>query len=135
MWVPQLTLRMRAENVTKREVNEQWISVIIVESQQWPTQANHIAIYLHKKTSFVSDTSSVLIQKNDPIQIECTHTKHYNWTKRNQRGNWRGQDASRPPSKLNVKSEPPLSLYLVPFWFSVGCCFPRFPVFSGDLQF
>jgi len=27
-------------------------NTIIVESQQWPTQANHIAIYLHKKTNF-----------------------------------------------------------------------------------
>jgi len=35
-------------------------SVTIVKSEQWPTQANHIAINLHKKTSFVSNTSSVL---------------------------------------------------------------------------
>ena len=45
-------------------------SAIIVKSQ-WPTQANHIAIYFHKKTNFMSDTSSILIQiKFNPYSIQ-----------------------------------------------------------------
>jgi len=36
------------------------IVAVLVKSQQWPTPSESIAIYLHKETSFVFNTSSVL---------------------------------------------------------------------------
>jgi len=44
-----------------------------------------------------------------------------------------GRESNFPPlGKLkNVKTEPPLVLVL--FWFSVGCFFAFFEIFSGDL--
>jgi len=52
-------------------------NAVIVKSQQWPTPSESIAIYLHKETSFVCYTSSVLIQIEFIIQyntIVCMRT-------------------------------------------------------------
>ena len=61
-----------------------------------------------------------------------------NYTDFKQWRNWRGKGENRPPDKLNVKSGPPLCLYLdftIVLVFRSLFFFAFYAVFSGDLRF